>query len=513
MVDSLGHALASWLLPVNMWTALLLGCALLVDRALARRARASLRIALYAPVALKVLVPLSWSIPLAHAPRVVTLLTPLALAPSPVPPAIPAAPALTLHLTLLAIYVAVAALLAARALIRRVRLSRALDAARPAPTIEAPCPVVSHSELGPMVVGLISPRIVVPQAMLDETNRPALDLVLRHEVAHLQRRDPWLSAALQLLVVIAWPVAPLWIAAARVRHLIELACDEAALVDADATLRRRYGHALLDVAERGSFTIAGAGELSFGSTLRARIEALGAQRHWPRALQAFLVGAAVASFAACSSVGAGTTQGTSGSKADALRTPAVAITAMTQEDLVRRCPHFVERFHSWSDPAIRWMSGPVDGIPADEVATCRSAEMRSFVEQYLWASEARNVLGQMASDLAAAYERTPAAGKRVLCPTDGPVPREPQRRGDAYQPSSDDWKGPGFSCMEFAMDQPMHFQYTLQTDARGFVITAHAQRAKGERADDLTAVLRGQIRDGAILNIAPNIEERWTEVP
>ena len=58
MIDRLGHALAAWLLPVNAWTAVLLACALLLDHALARRARASLRIALYAPVALRVLVPL-----------------------------------------------------------------------------------------------------------------------------------------------------------------------------------------------------------------------------------------------------------------------------------------------------------------------------------------------------------------------------------------------------------------------------------------------------------------------
>ena len=37
MIDRLGHALAAWLLPVNAWTAALLVCALLLDRALARR--------------------------------------------------------------------------------------------------------------------------------------------------------------------------------------------------------------------------------------------------------------------------------------------------------------------------------------------------------------------------------------------------------------------------------------------------------------------------------------------
>jgi hypothetical protein len=88
----------------------------------------------------------------------------------------------------------------------------------------------------------------------------------------------------------------------RVRQLVELACDEAALAGADPTQRRQYGHALLDIAEWSSMAVAplGAGELHFGSTLRARIEALTSQRHWPVAAQALVVSLApMALLAAC----------------------------------------------------------------------------------------------------------------------------------------------------------------------------------------------------------------------
>jgi beta-lactamase regulating signal transducer with metallopeptidase domain len=515
MIDSLGLALASWLFTVNAWTALLLAFALVVDRALARYARASLRILLYAPVGLRALLPLSWSISFAHAPRVVTVLTPVAVIPSPVPAAAALAPVpiVTWHSALLAVYVAVAALLAMRAVVRRVRLARTLDTARPVSSIDAPYPVFSHPRLGPMVAGLLAPRIVVPDSLLDDAGRPALTLVLRHEVAHLRRHDAWLSAAMQLLLVAAWPVLPLWIAARRVRHLVELACDEAALADADAEERRRYGHALLEIAERGSFAGVGAGELHFGSTLRARIEALGSRSPWPRGLQACLVGLAVAALAACSSVGPNPTAGTSGPRADANGTPAGAAIAMTEDDLRHRCPDFIQRFVGWSDPAIRWMTGPVDGIPAGEVAYCRGADVSAYVEETLWTVEVRNVVGQMASDLSAAFERPSARGEHTLCPSDGPVPRQPQRRGEAYQPTADDWKGPGFSCMQFAMDAPMHFQYTLRTDAHGFVITAHAQRPKGDHTVEFTVVLRGEIKNGGVLIVAPNLEETWSDVP
>jgi beta-lactamase regulating signal transducer with metallopeptidase domain len=313
-IDRLGHALAGWLLPVNVWTAALLACALLFDRLLARHTRASLRIALYAPVALRALLPLSWSLPLAHVSRVATLLPLDTLSSSP--PA-SASSAHRWHALLAVIYVAVAVALALRTVVRKRQLARALETARAATLAGAPCPVLVHRELGPMVVGLIAPRIVLPEAMLDggSASDTALGCVLRHEVAHLRRGDPWLSAAMAVVLVVLWPVAPLWIAVARIRHLVELACDEAALAGADAAQRRTYGHVLLDVAEQGSLAFAGAGSLHFGSTLRARIEAIALQRPWPRAVQGGLVAAAVATAAACSSAGPTTIpEPTSGSR-------------------------------------------------------------------------------------------------------------------------------------------------------------------------------------------------------
>jgi beta-lactamase regulating signal transducer with metallopeptidase domain len=302
MIDRLGHELAAWLLPVNAWTAAILACALLLDRALARRARASLRIALYAPVALRVLVPLSWSLHVGHLPAAVTIM-PLQVLSGGGASATTASGGW--HAAVAIVYLAVVAGLIVRAVARRRQLTRALASARPVRGIETPCPVLAHRDRGPMVVGLWAPRIVLPEAMLGGASGPALACILGHESAHVRRGDPWLAVLMEAMLDVAWPVLPLWIAAARVRHLVELACDEAALSGADAAARRRYGHLLLDVAEQGSLAFAGAEALHFGSTLRARIEAIALQRPWPRVVQAILVGAAVAGFVACSSAGPG----------------------------------------------------------------------------------------------------------------------------------------------------------------------------------------------------------------
>jgi beta-lactamase regulating signal transducer with metallopeptidase domain len=302
MIDRLGHALAAWLLPVNAWTAALLVCAVLLDRVLARRAGASLRIALYAPLALRVLVPLSWSLHVAHIRQAAAIMPLQVLSVSGASAATASA---GWHAALAIVYLAVVATLVVRAVARRRQLARAIASARPVGGIDAPCPVLAHRDRGPMVVGLWAPRIVLPEAILGGASGPALSCILGHESAHVRRGDPWLAGLMEVMLVVAWPVLPLWIAVARVRHLVELACDEAALSGADVAARRRYGHLLLDVAEQGSLAFAGAEALHFGSTLRARIEAIALQRPWPRVVQAMLVGAAVAGFVACSSAGPG----------------------------------------------------------------------------------------------------------------------------------------------------------------------------------------------------------------
>jgi len=327
LVDGLGpigQRLIERFGALNAWTALLLVGALLLDHLLSRRVRAAWRIAFYAPLALRIVLPLGWSLHLAGAPRLDAFVAPLvhvdagASVGSPTWRALAYAP--------FAVYVGGLALLAAHALRARRRLSRALEGAMPVEPAElpsgAPCPVVVHDELGPMVVGLRSPRIVLPRHLLEPEQGAALACVLRHEAAHVDRGDAWLQATMQMLAVVAWPVLPLWLATARVRQLVELACDEAALAGADAAERRRYGHALLDLAESQSFAVVptAAGDLQlvrgWRSTLRARITALAAQKQWPVAAQAFALCAVPALLftvaAACS--------GTTGSAATASAT-------------------------------------------------------------------------------------------------------------------------------------------------------------------------------------------------
>ena len=107
-------------------------------------------------------------------------------------------------------------------------------------------------DIGPAVVGVFRPRIVVPH-WLTELPDAQQSLVIAHERAHLQAKDPQaLAAALCLLVCIPWN-APLWWQLRRLRRASEVDCD-AGIVRSGADARA-YGQTLLAVGLRQSPSI------------------------------------------------------------------------------------------------------------------------------------------------------------------------------------------------------------------------------------------------------------------
>jgi bla regulator protein blaR1 len=104
-------------------------------------------------------------------------------------------------------------------------------------------------DVGPAVVGLIRPCIVVPSWL---TTAPLSQqaAVMAHERSHCDARDPQLLAvALWVLVAMPWNL-PLWWITRRLRRAIEIDCDARVLRDGhDARL---YGETLLTVGGRQS---------------------------------------------------------------------------------------------------------------------------------------------------------------------------------------------------------------------------------------------------------------------
>jgi beta-lactamase regulating signal transducer with metallopeptidase domain len=533
LVGVYGRQLVAWLATTNKWTAVLFVGAVALDHLLARRVRASWRVALYAPLALRVLLPTSWTLSVARAPQVVTLLTPVPVDLPPPPAMVHVAPSLGWPAAAIAVYVGVAVLLSWVVVRRRLSAGRVLGASRPVSgeltLLPLPCPLVEHADAGPMVVGLVSPCIVVPSRLLATGDAFALASVLRHESAHIARRDAWLSAAMQLALVLLWPVLPLWAASWRVRQLMEIACDEGALDAADANERRHYGHALLDLAEWRSVALTPmAAELQFGSTLRARIEALAWTKRWPLAVQVALVVALAAAFGACSSVAPGT-RGAEASRQRADGDPAVWTPpppndplwsssperfGARNDSLEKYCRPLIERVRrrdqNFKQVEADWMAVPTDGLPEEQVAFCRSPRQLELIRMNSWSAEARNALGQIAKDSDTAFNQRRDHGDPTLCPSAPPIPKALQAPDMSHtQMAPTEWNdGAGFECIRFMFSVPTYFQYRVDNDPTHFSATAHGQRTIDGHLVDVVMVIRGEVK-GRELEIAPRIEETW----
>ena len=104
-------------------------------------------------------------------------------------------------------------------------------------------------DLGPAVVGVLRPEIVLPEWTL-ALDSPFRTLMLRHEVEHRDAGDPrLLFVAAVCLVLAPWNPA-LWHQARRLRLAVEMDCDDRVL--ARHAEHGRYGRLLITIAQRQS---------------------------------------------------------------------------------------------------------------------------------------------------------------------------------------------------------------------------------------------------------------------
>ncbi|HEY7393700.1 MAG TPA: M56 family metallopeptidase [Gemmatimonadaceae bacterium] len=101
--------------------------------------------------------------------------------------------------------------------------------------------------VGPVVIGMSRPEIVVPRWLLERSVEEQR-LVVAHEAEHLAARDGLLlGAAYVAAAVMPWNPA-IWVMFSRLRLAVELDCDARVLRGGVAA--QAYGALLIDVAER-----------------------------------------------------------------------------------------------------------------------------------------------------------------------------------------------------------------------------------------------------------------------
>jgi beta-lactamase regulating signal transducer with metallopeptidase domain len=141
--------------------------------------------------------------------------------------------------------------------------------------------LVSDIVEGPLAIGLLHPRIVLPADFDRRYSPDERRLALAHEITHHRRGDIWWNLAATLVLAANWfnPVA--YIAFRAFRADQELACD--AVVAASASLDERcdYARALVKSASRPGLIAACA--LNSASQLKRRLKMMRGHRvSWVR---------------------------------------------------------------------------------------------------------------------------------------------------------------------------------------------------------------------------------------
>jgi beta-lactamase regulating signal transducer with metallopeptidase domain len=105
---------------------------------------------------------------------------------------------------------------------------------------------VSAVVTGPVVVGFLRPRVVLPLS-LSARSAIEIDHVLLHEIAHVVRRDPLAHLACLLVQTVFWFHPAVWLANRRLALLREIGCDRRVVL-ALGGAARDYRHTLLRLA-------------------------------------------------------------------------------------------------------------------------------------------------------------------------------------------------------------------------------------------------------------------------
>jgi beta-lactamase regulating signal transducer with metallopeptidase domain/ankyrin repeat protein len=119
------------------------------------------------------------------------------------------------------------------------RVADALGVAQPIRFLE------SAMTTTPLVCGFWRPLIVMPRGA-SRWSEARLHVVALHELAHIKRRDGVTQALAQVVCALYWFNPLVWIAARRLRHERERACDDVVL--AAGTRGSDYARHLLEIA-------------------------------------------------------------------------------------------------------------------------------------------------------------------------------------------------------------------------------------------------------------------------
>ena len=141
--------------------------------------------------------------------------------------------------------------------------------------LDRPVRLVVHEDAPvPLALGFANPAVVLPAELPETAPASELRQILRHEMAHLARRDDWANLCQQTLRALLFFHPGVWMLSRRLTVEREIACDDQVI--ASASTPREYALLLCEFAGRqvGHPSVAASAAWSQPSQLKERIHML-----------------------------------------------------------------------------------------------------------------------------------------------------------------------------------------------------------------------------------------------
>jgi beta-lactamase regulating signal transducer with metallopeptidase domain len=107
---------------------------------------------------------------------------------------------------------------------------------------------VSSEVSVPSAIGLFRPAIVFPDWLLPQLSAGEIEMIVRHELAHLQRRDDWTNLVQKIVKAVLFFHPAVWWIENRLTLEREMACDDMVLAQTGSP--RAYASSLISFAEK-----------------------------------------------------------------------------------------------------------------------------------------------------------------------------------------------------------------------------------------------------------------------
>ena len=108
---------------------------------------------------------------------------------------------------------------------------------------------VSARPVGPAVIGVIRPTILLPLAMIENKTDTEIEPLIAHELIHVRRGDLWWAMLQMVATVLFWFHPLVWVASKMLTRESERCCDEETIAELGCR-PAEYARRLLEVLER-----------------------------------------------------------------------------------------------------------------------------------------------------------------------------------------------------------------------------------------------------------------------